>query len=123
MGNHGYCYTLAVPIAASYITGDPASSVLVLSTLSAVLSGSIFGDHCSPISDTTIMSSMASSSDHMDHVKTQIPYALTGAAFTVVGYLIIGLSQSIWSTILALLVGLVGIIVVVRLLGKPVEKS
>lgn len=114
---------LAVPIAASYITGDPASSVLVLSTLSAVLSGSIFGDHCSPISDTTIMSSMASSSDHMDHVKTQIPYALTGAAFTVVGYLIIGLSQSIWSTILALLVGLVGIIVVVRLLGKPVEKS
>ncbi len=114
---------LAVPIAVSYITGDPASSVLVLSTLSAVLSGSIFGDHCSPISDTTIMSSMASGADHMEHVKTQIPYALTGAAFTIIGYLIIGLSQTIFSTILALLVGLVGIIAVVRFIGKPVEKS
>lgn len=114
---------LAIPIAASYITGDAASSVLVLATLSSVLSGSIFGDHCSPISDTTIMSSMSSGADHMDHVKTQIPYALTGAAFTIIGYLIIGITQSIWGSILALLIGVIGIIAFVRFVGKKVERS
>jgi Na+/H+ antiporter NhaC len=61
-------------------------------TIGAVLAGGIFGDHCSPISDTTIISSMAASSDHIDHVNTQLPYALaTGALSTVVfvlaGYL------------------------------------
>jgi Na+/H+ antiporter NhaC len=48
-------------------------------SIAAVLSGSVFGDHCSPISDTTIVSSMASACDHIDHVKTQIPYALSMA--------------------------------------------
>lgn len=112
---------LAVPLAANYVSGDPSASVLVLATLSSVLSGSIFGDHCSPISDTTIMSSMASGADHMDHVKTQIPYALTGAAFTIAGYLIIGLFNTVAGVITALLIGLIGIILFVRLVGKPVE--
>ncbi len=59
-------------------------------TIGAVLAGGIFGDHCSPISDTTIISSMAASSDHIDHVNTQLPYALaTGAAATVM-FLIAG---------------------------------
>ena len=47
--------------------------------VAAVLSGSVFGDHCSPISDTTMVSSMASASDHIDHVRTQLPYALLSA--------------------------------------------
>lgn len=60
-------------------------------TLGALLSGGIFGDHCSPISDTTIISSMASASDHIDHVRTQLPYALLAAAFSLTAYLILGL--------------------------------
>ncbi|HID39888.1 MAG TPA: sodium:solute symporter, partial [Calditrichaeota bacterium] len=56
----------------------------------AVLGGGIFGDHCSPISDTTIISSMASASDHIDHVKTQLPYALSAAAVAALFYLVIG---------------------------------
>lgn len=60
-------------------------------TLGALLSGGIFGDHCSPISDTTIISSMASASDHIDHVRTQLPYALLAAAFSLIAYLILGL--------------------------------
>jgi tetracycline resistance efflux pump len=52
--------------------------------VAAVLSGSVFGDHCSPISDTTMVSSMASASDHIDHVRTQLPYALTAAAGAVI---------------------------------------
>lgn len=59
-------------------------------TIGAILSGGIFGDHCSPISDTTIISSMASASDHIDHVRTQLPYALVAAATALIIYLIIG---------------------------------
>jgi len=59
-------------------------------TVAAVLGGGIFGDHCSPISDTTIISSMASASDHIDHVKTQLPYALVAASIAAVFYLILG---------------------------------
>ena len=58
--------------------------------VAATLGGGIFGDHCSPISDTSIISSMASASDHIDHVKTQLPYALIGGTVTVFMYLIIG---------------------------------
>ena len=60
-------------------------------TIAAALGGGIFGDHSSPISDTTIISSMASASDHIDHVKTQLPYALLAGVGTALVYLIIGL--------------------------------
>jgi Na+/H+ antiporter NhaC len=58
--------------------------------VAATLGGGIFGDHCSPISDTSIISSMASASDHIDHVKTQLPYALIGGEITNILYLMIG---------------------------------
>jgi len=60
-------------------------------SIAAVLSGSVFGDHCSPISDTTIVSSMASACDHIDHVKTQIPYALSMAAIAAVLFWVAGI--------------------------------
>ena len=56
----------------------------------AILGGGVFGDHCSPISDTTIIASMASATDHIDHVRTQLPYALTAASVAVLFYLILG---------------------------------
>ncbi len=59
--------------------------------LAAVLSGSIFGDHASPISDTTVVASMASATDHIDHVRTQLPYALTCAALAVPAFFLLGL--------------------------------
>ena len=61
--------------------------------LGAAISGAIFGDHASPISDTTVLASMASATDHIDHVRTQLPYALLAAAIAAVGFLIIGLVQ------------------------------
>lgn len=60
--------------------------------VAAVLGGGVFGDHCSPISDTTIVSSMASASDHVDHVRTQLPYALTAGAGATLLYLLVGLA-------------------------------
>ncbi|MCD8546961.1 MAG: Na+/H+ antiporter NhaC family protein [Aeromonadaceae bacterium] len=67
---------------------------LLLPMLSAVLAGSVFGDHCSPISDTTILSSTGAGCHHMDHVVTQLPYALLIALATVLGYLALGFSGS-----------------------------
>jgi Na+/H+ antiporter NhaC len=63
------------------LMGYPAdeSQMILYGVISSVLAGSVFGDHCSPIADTTILSSMASSCDHIDHVKTQLPYAVIGA--------------------------------------------
>ena len=60
---------------------------MVVVCVGAVLEGAIFGDHCSPISDTTVLSSVASGSDHIDHVRTQAPYALlSGAGALALGY-------------------------------------
>ncbi len=69
------------------------------------------------------MSSMASGSDHLDHVKTQVPYALTGAAFAMISYIIVGTFNSLLGTILALAFGVVGIIIFVKAVGKKVEEA
>ncbi|SHJ44546.1 transporter, NhaC family (TC 2.A.35) [Dethiosulfatibacter aminovorans DSM 17477] len=77
---------IAVPLVYELSGGD--TGVLLYATIGAVFTGAVFGDHCSPISDTTIMSSMAAASDHIDHVKTQMPYSVTAAVVAVVvGYL------------------------------------
>lgn len=71
----------------------PAAAALQLDLapfLAAALSGGIFGDHCSPISDTTVISSMASATDHVDHVRTQLPYALAGGAVATVCFVVAG---------------------------------
>lgn len=65
---------------------------LMVVTLSATLAGSVFGDHCSPISDTTILSSTGAGCNHMEHVSTQIPYAITVAICCFIGYIIAGFS-------------------------------
>jgi Na+/H+ antiporter NhaC len=112
---------LAVPLAAAYVKDDPSQAPLVISALSAVLSGSIFGDHCSPISDTTIMSSMASGSDHIDHVKTQVPYALTGAGVAFIGYLLVGIVHvPVW---LSLIIGFALIWAIVQFFGRKPEEA
>lgn len=80
-------FAIMVPIAIPVATAlglDPAIG------LAAALGGGVFGDHCSPISDTTILASMAAATDHIDHVRTQLPYALIGGAVAVVGYLVLG---------------------------------
>ena len=63
---------------------------VVAFAFAAVLSGSLFGDHCAPISDTTVMSSMAGGCNHINHVRTQLPYALLAACSAFVAYLIVG---------------------------------
>jgi Na+/H+ antiporter NhaC len=59
--------------------------------LGAAISGAVFGDHASPISDTTVVASMASATDHIDHVRTQLPYALLAAAVATLGFFLLSL--------------------------------
>jgi Na+/H+ antiporter NhaC len=115
---------IAIPIAYLVPQADPAITQIqqqgiFLSTIASVLSGATFGDHCSPISDTTIMSSMASGADHIDHVRTQLPYALLGGLLAmVVGYLPVGFG---WPPIFMILTGLVVIMLIIRFLGTKVS--
>ncbi len=85
-GTFAIMIPIAIPIAMTL--GIPVPLML-----GAAISGAIFGDHASPISDTTVLASMASASDHIDHVRTQLPYALLAAAIATVGFLVIGLVQ------------------------------
>ena len=107
---------LAVPLVLEAAAAEPA---ILAATVAAILGGAVFGDHCSPISDTTILSSMASSCDHVDHVRTQLPYALLGAGLSIfIGYLpeaFVGISP--W---LLLVVGFVAIAGWSRFVAKPV---
>lgn len=80
-------FAIMIPIAVPMINIIGLHPGLIIA---AVLGGGVFGDHCSPISDTTIISSMAAATDHIDHVRTQLPYAFTAAGFAVLLYLIFG---------------------------------
>jgi len=80
-------FAIMIPIAVPMINIIGLHPGLIIA---AVLGGGVFGDHCSPISDTTIISSMASATDHIDHVRTQLPYALTAAGFSLILFIIFG---------------------------------
>lgn len=82
-GTFAIMIPIAVPLAETL-------DVNVYIAIAAVMGGGVFGDHCSPISDTTILSSMASASDHIDHVRTQLPYALFAGVLTALLYLVFG---------------------------------
>ncbi len=117
----GILIPLAVPTAFALAQGagldESTSMAILLASVSSVLAGAIFGDHCSPISDTTVLSSTASGCDHIAHVRTQLPYAIfVGVIAIAVGYIPAGYGMSPWiSLVLAsgLLIG--GL----RFLGSP----
>ena len=108
---------LAIPLAYKI---NPEMSFVIVST-SAVLTGAIFGDHCSPISDTTILSSMGAGCSHIDHVKTQMWYALFVAAITILfGYIPAGFGLPIY---IVLPMSCVALFIGVMIFGKKVEEE
>jgi len=93
---------------------------MMLMTIGAVLDGSIFGDHCSPISDTTVLSSTAAGSDHMDHVITQVPYAVTVMLVAVAGgYLPAAAGLPAWA---CLGIGAAALVTCVFVLGRRPDR-
>ncbi len=117
---------LIVPLAIQ-LSGD-TQNVMFFATFSAIISGAIFGDHCSPISDTTILSSLASGADNVDHVQTQLPYALVvGGVAILFGFLPIGLipGAGYMTGILLYTLSITTLYLILKFYGKelPLEPS
>lgn len=122
-GTMGIVTPLAVPLAHAvgqkYGLSGEEFHVFMCVNISAVLTGAIFGDHCSPISDTTILSSMGAGCDHIEHVSTQMTYALVVCGISIVcGYLPAGFGLSVWG---CLILGIAAIILLLRVVGKRVD--
>jgi len=106
-----------LPVSDAAISASTAEGIFI-GSIAAILAGATCGDHCSPISDTTIMSSMASGADHIDHVRTQLPYALLVAGLSIfLGYIPAGYGVPGW---IMLLIGSIVIFLFVRFAGKKV---
>ncbi len=122
-GAMGILFPLSIPLTWAVMSSQGHTSAehlhLLYSSIAAVLAGSVWGDHCSPISDTTIMSSLASGCDHIEHVRTQLPYALVvGGTSLLTGSLLTGLGAPWW---LGMLLGLAVLTLVLRLWGRRAE--
>ena len=91
----------------------PSGELMVIS-VSACLAGAVCGDHCSPISDTTIMASAGADCNHIAHVSTQLPYALTVAAVSFVGYILAGFVQNVWIVLPVSIAMMAGVLLVIR---------
>ena len=114
-GTMGILMPLAIPLAYSI---NPDMSYVIVAT-SAVLTGAIFGDHCSPISDTTILSSMGAGCNHIDHVRTQMPYAIFVAVITILfGYIPAGFGLPVY---VVLPIAFVAMFIGIQIFGKSVE--
>lgn len=109
-------FAILVPIAtALFSRGDIEMMVI---SVSAVLAGAVCGDHISPISDTTVMSSAGAQSNHINHVSTQMQYAAVVAAVCIVGYLIAGIIHVWWIVLAISLLILVGVLTVIRVVTQ-----
>ena len=106
-------FGILIPIVVA-VFGESNPELMIIG-ISACMAGAVCGDHCSPISDTTIMASAGGQCNHVNHVSTQLPYAITVAAVSFVTYIVAGLTQSAW---ISLPVGAVLMILTVMVLGK-----
>ncbi|WP_314032357.1 Na+/H+ antiporter NhaC family protein [Mogibacterium timidum] len=105
-------FGILIPIALAVTSNRPDMMIVLIS---ACMAGGVCGDHCSPISDTTIMSSAGAAVRHLSHVETQLPYAVTVLCLSTVSYIIAGIMESPW---VALAVGLVLLYIVLRFFKK-----
>lgn len=124
-GTMGILMPIVIPMAYALISTVTTEQILqhplMLASVAGVLSGAIFGDHCSPISDTTVLSSQACSCDHIAHVMTQMPYAVGVALINIAfGTIPLGLGWSVW---ILLPLQLVGVVCLLLVFGRKVETS
>ncbi len=113
-------FGILLPIVVAVL--DPSNELLII-TVSACLAGAVCGDHCSPISDTTIMASTGAQSDHVNHVTTQLPYALLVAAVSFVFYIVAGAVKSAWIALPLACAAMVGILFLIYYLTKRVSAN
>ena len=115
-GTFGILLPIVVPIL------DPTSELLTI-TVAATLAGAVCGDHCSPISDTTIMASAGAQCDHVNHVSTQLPYAITCAAVSFFAYLVAGFVRNVYISLLVAFAFMAITLFVLKLLQNKKEQK
>ncbi len=117
-------FGLLIPIVVAAFGSDPSNELMIIS-ISACMAGSVCGDHCSPISDTTIMASAGADCVHIRHVSTQLPYALTAAGVSLAGYVLTGFVRNWLITLPLSLALMVGVLLIIKNLGgeSPLEKT
>ena len=108
-------FGILIPIVVAVFGGDMSNEIMIIG-ISACMAGAVCGDHCSPISDTTIMASAGSQSDHLNHVSTQLPYAITVAGVSFVSYLIAGFFRSAWIALPIAIVLMIGTLFGIKIL-------
>ena len=96
---------------------------LMIISISACMAGAVCGDHCSPISDTTIMASAGAQCEHVNHVMTQLPYAVTCAAVSFVTYIVAGFVKTAWIALPVGIVLMLGAMLVLKMMGDTVEEE
>ena len=95
---------------------------LMIISISACMAGAVCGDHCSPISDTTIMASAGAQCDHVNHVSTQLPYAIVAAAISFVTYLVAGFVQTAWIALPVGIILMLGALALIRYMNPKLEE-
>ncbi len=110
-------FGILIPIVLAIFGGSISNEICVIA-ISACMAGAVCGDHCSPISDTTIMSSAGAQCDHINHVSTQLPYALTVAAVSFVSYIIAGFVQNAWISLPIALVLMLGTLFIIKAIAS-----
>lgn len=113
-------FGILIPIVVAVFEGsDPE---LMIISISACMAGAVCGDHCSPISDTTIMASAGAQCDHVNHVSTQLPYAMLAAAVSFVTYLVAGFVKTAWIALPVGIVLMVATLMVIRHMHPTLEE-
>lgn len=113
-------FGILIPIVVACFEGTDHTMMII--AMSACMAGAVCGDHCSPISDTTIMSSAGAQCVHLNHVSTQLPYALTAAAVSALTYLVAGLTKNVYVSLLfGVVLMIITLYVLQRLTGKEKE--
>ena len=109
-------FGILIPIVQSVFAMD---NPLAIVCISACMAGAVCGDHCSPISDTTIMSSAGAQCDHINHVNTQLPYAITCAGVSLAAYIFAGFVPNAWIALPVAIALMIGALAAIRLItGK-----
>ncbi len=122
MGTAWGTFGILIPIVTMICAGENGGTMLIPS-LGATLAGSVYGDHCSPLSDTTILASTGAQVEHIRHVETQLPYATLTAAVCAVGYVLVGLLGSPWVPLALSAAMLLGALAVLGRSGRSLSRA
>lgn len=114
-------FGILIPIVVAVF--ENSNPQLMIISISACMAGAVCGDHCSPISDTTIMASAGAQCEHVNHVMTQLPYAITAAVVSFITYIVAGFVQTAWIALPVGIVLMAGVIFVLKQMGNSVEEK